>query len=151
MTPTFAIYYFAGTPVRPIGFSAYLTNQTRFYSEGEQIQFPATLTNVGYHYQAESSLFVCPVDGLYAFATFLVSIDYNPNYSATIMHEGAALTSALTHTDGNHDQGQALTVTSCYAGDRVWVQKLTEVSPIKADDDAGEKLSSFSGYLIRAF
>ena len=146
----FNMHQIAGGALSPMGFSVYVTDETKEYAPGQQIEFAGTVSNIGQHYQNRSHIFICPVHGLYVFTVSLTSVNDGVPYSAVIIHEGAMLTSVVTH-DGNNDQGQALAVTSCYAGERVWVQKQSGTGAVNAHDGSGERLSSFSGYLIKAY
>ena len=111
----FNMHQIAGGDLSPMGFSVYVTDETKEYAPGQQIEFAGTVSNIGQHYQNRSHIFICPVHGLYVFTVSLTSVNDGVPYSAVIIHEGAMLTSVVTH-DGNNDQGQALAVTSCYAG-----------------------------------
>ena len=146
----FNMHQIAGGALSPMGFSVYVTDETKEYAPGQQIEFAGTVSNIGQHYQNRSHMFICPVDGLYIFTVSFVSVASDVQYNATIMYENTMLTSAVTHVP-NNDQGQALAVTSCYAGERVWVQKQTGTGTINAHDGSDERLSSFSGYLIKAY
>ena len=142
--------YSLGTPLTPLGFSAYLSD-TSTYKIGQQLLFAGTVTNVGNHYQVASSLFICPVDGLYAFSSYLVSDGSGyPDVGSHILLEGIPLTSIKAHAS-NDDQGQAFCVTSCYAGERVWVENYLQDTLVQANYGTGEKFSSFNGFLIKAF
>ena len=56
----------------PIAFSAH-ASQDRDYNDDDVVIFDEIVTNINGAFQANNSVFLCPVDGLYAFSAHVLS------------------------------------------------------------------------------
>ena len=135
-------FVFSEQPVKSIGFTAY-ANVERNYQPYQQVVFDTALENEGYAYQPASSIFICPLGGLYVFTTSICS---NASYfSVDIVKESQRLLTARAH--GSHDdQGMVSVVTRCGEAERVWVQVNARTGTAISNDT--ERYVTFSGFLI---
>ena len=106
--------------------------------------FPDIVTNVGSFYNIDTSVFQCPVNGLYLFS---ISVETNEDYpiNAGIVKEGYDLLYAVAHLD-DYEQGSTTVMVECSASERVWVECLTD-----GDRMEQGRQSSFSGILITRY
>ena len=125
-----------------MGFTAYAT-VNRTYAAYQQVLFDAVLNNEGFGYQQSSSMFICPVDGLYVFAASLCS--RSTGFNAVIKKESQALLSVKSH-DGHEDQGMVTVVVQCLATERVWVRTNAHDGTAISSDE--QRYVTFSGFLI---
>ena len=129
----------------PVGFTAY-AKLDRQYTAGELILFDATISNIGYYYNADTSMFTCPYDGLYIFSIhFNTSSDYS--MYAHIALDNQFLTG--TYEENKHGQASAQAVIECIAGQNVWVECSDGSGYMWGDSTY--KWSLFSGVLLQAY
>ena len=131
-----------------IAFSAYHNNDN-VYNTGDIIQFNSVDFNQGGSYQAHNGYFICPLDGIYAVTTHVLTpVNYELNGS--IMKESAEisqfesdLSAELRLTGGN------FVVTECLSGERLWVRSNTDNVELTAGN--GNRLTTFTGFIIQYF
>ena len=56
----------------PVGFTAYATTE-QSYSDNDIVIFDGIITNIGGHYNKDSSSFICPYSAVYMFSINYVS------------------------------------------------------------------------------
>ena len=106
--------------------------------------FDGIITNIGEFYNPDTSVFICPYDGIYMFNVVLQST--NGYYiRAFITKQGTRLVEAYSDNN-NADQGSTTVVTECQSFDSVWVECSLSGSQI-----IGTKQSSFTGVLLSAY
>ena len=100
---------------------------------------------MGGHYDATTSIFTCPVSGLYLFSATVYNIA-GQYMHGMIMHEGehVAMAYANTHTE---QTGSIVANILCLQGDKVWVES-TWGDSNHMIGDASNKRSVFSGLCV---
>ena len=132
----------------PVAFNAYST-VSRQYGDYELVTFDATFLNYGEHFQINNSVFICPVDGLYAFALNVVSSEGSTFIAGRIMIDNVMFTGFYTGEDEiNPEAGSAFDIMECFKGQRVWV-RTNSGSPYSLSGEIGR--SSFSGFLLYSY
>ena len=131
-----------------IGFTA-CGDTRRLYSFNQTVLFDRELTNYGGYYNAQTSSFICPVDGIYLF-TLAVTVYNDTETHVIIMRNDVELTSTYARTDDEpFNHGTNMVVTECLAGDVVWPQ-LDWVSGTGNIHGLASKChTTFSGVLIK--
>ena len=84
--------------------------------------FPVVLLNIGDAFNASTSLFICPYDGVYEFH-FHVDNQANERCLGELIHNGNVQLSARGHSDGSATAQASNTVyLECNTLDQVWVE-----------------------------
>ena len=129
----------AFTAYSDLGFStAYVTNQ--------QVIFDKTLTNFGGHYNAQTSTFTCPYDGIYAFSiSLLADFDNRLDLSINRNSELIGYAWAYSYPDSErYEAASAFITASCSRSDVIWVKAETDGSMF-----ADQQLNTFTGFLLQ--
>ena len=130
----------------PVGFTAYATVE-RQYDFGDLVIFDAISTNIGNYYNADTSIFTCPCNGLYMFSfSFNVYIDSSHMYADIMI---ASQNVAGAFGVNRYSSASALAVTECDVGQTVWVQCTADYSYM--DGHNIHPTSHFSGVLLQAY
>ena len=130
----------------PIAFSAH-ASQDRDYNDDDVVIFDEIVTNNNGAFQANNSVFLCPVDGLYAFSAHILSAS-GQKMRAAIFKENSC--KAGFETD-SMDQlvlnGSNFVIFECNAWQRVWLRATADGCRIFGAYDFG----TFSGFLIHRY
>ena len=150
--PAYALARFVSesSTVGLVAFSAYDT-VSRYYDQYEAVVFDGNFTNFGGGYDPVSSMFTCPVSGVYVVSVTFTTYDERYAYGS-ITHEGMVLHGAYAD-DGARTRSSAATVSvfECTAGDRVWVRTGASTSHrTHGGADYLDNTSGFSGFLLYA-
>ena len=135
------------TDWEPVGFSAWASTSIN-YDENQVFRFPNVTYNLGGAYSGVTSLFTCPVDGMYAMHVTLL-VDDNSDLVADILLDGDVLATVLCDDNESH-MCSNMAVFECGAAQQVWVQTVTNADHEALVDD-GRHFNTFSGYLISPF
>lgn len=142
-----------------VGFTFWLTKSTALTS-GTKILFDTKVENIGNAFDANSGEFVCPVSGTYLFALNIVC--YRGSYiEAAIEVNSGSLRqiffAACDHLERpsideyglycGETQNGGTAIVKLNQGDRVYVKMIWPLKTVSTI--GGNKLSSFSGYLLR--
>ena len=127
--------------LEPFGFTALSIEGNLAYEPSDIVVFSYILTNVGGYYNADTSVFVCPVSGIYVFTLSIVTPSYNS--IAHIMLNDRRLVATKNHID-NHGHGSTFAVTECLINNKVWVQMQTNSIVTGTITD---KYTAFSGFV----
>ena len=128
-----------------VGFTAYAPNGNSAYNIHDIVIFDSTVSNIGGYYDATSSQFLCPADGMYAFS-LNVMIPGN-DFVGAIMKESIILDSVFGDEISEIYNGVSnLVITACSKGERVWIRCLTNGDFVY--DDVSYRYSTFSGFLV---
>ncbi|XP_061195162.1 uncharacterized protein LOC133203386 [Saccostrea echinata] len=128
------IYFSAGT-VRDVN---------KQWRPQEKIVFPHVTSNVGGGYDADSSLFTVPQNGVYVLYCSLATHS-NGMIAKMVKNGNPLLGIAASAIDGQVDTGNNLVVIHVQQGDRVWIQHHMGAFMWTMDD---APLSTFSGFLL---
>ena len=123
------------------GFSAY-ASVSRNYNTDNVLLFDSVNYNNGNHYNPETGVFVCPVDGVYLFAMTLCA----PHDEAMFAHiriSGVKMVGAYSR---DYELSSNLLVSSCNAGDEVSIVGGQNGDTLQGSD--GHRYSTFSGVII---
>ena len=90
------------------------------YSPGSIIQFGLALTNLGDFYNVDTSIFTCPVNGLYMFSISIFTND-NDYIDANIYKDGSELVQIYSASAGAI-HGVNSVLTECNVFQPVWVE-----------------------------
>ena len=125
-----------------IGFTA--STATNQYEQTEIIRFNDTFSNIGGYFNSNTSSFLCPVDGLYFFSV-MFNAQAGKQANLSLMLNGLYLGAAFAdNAESLNSHASALTVTSCYSGQTVWV--MCNSAPCSIYD--GSARSQFAGALL---
>ena len=100
------------------------TSDIRTYDIDDPVIFDDVLTNVGDAYDAKSSVFTCPVTGVYLFTmTLLPGVD---EVAEAIIYKENGVVSKVyaSRSPDRHSQATNLSFVSCTKGQRVWVKAI---------------------------
>ena len=105
----------------PSAFTATI-DQSYYYNDGDMVIFDVIVTNIGNNYQAGTSMYVCPRQGIYVFS--LALFNHHAYYmKANLMCGDKNLATAWAFNANKHNnQGSVTVVTECAAGEQVWVR-----------------------------
>lgn len=137
------------TDLTPIGFTAYVETK-RTYNIFEPVIFETTLSNIGNAYDSHSSIFTCPVTGVYVIT---VSVTGRPGTvsDVNIMQDNQWLVSAYADSAADHISAATMTaVVECTSGQRIWVES-AQLSTTYGDHVAYWRSTAFSGFLLNAY
>lgn len=135
------------TEVPAVGFTAYVSAGRR-YSTNEPVIFDTILFNIGDAFDPISSIFTCPVTGVYVVTVSVAS--YSSGYAQVIIvKEGQKQTGVFADdVSGQISAASTSAVTACIAGERVWVESTAGATSIRANVDVRD--TSFSVFLLNA-
>ena len=113
---------------------------------GERYVFANVMTTVGGGYDADSSEFICPLDGYYMF-TISIRNQLGEGAWARVTVEGVQGPRAFADSRNDGEAGHATSIhfTHCTQGQKVWVENFNSPSILY-----GNNYSSFSGMLVNA-
>ena len=117
-------------------------DETVEYNEDDVIKFPLVSTNSGNYYSSESSIFICPHDGMYVFFSTLLSSE--TDLFAHINLDTAVTVAMRSYSISN--SASNLVFTECLRGTKVWVRQWYDGDVVSAG-----RGSSFSGYLLQRY
>ena len=131
----------------PIGFSAYATADVDYASSGAIVIFDDVVSNFGGYYDNASSIFWCPVNGVY-----LVFVNIMGTATATanveIMVDDVPVGRARADMDAaNQNKGSGFVLVDCSVGQNVWIMNNYNSQVVFA----GTRQSTFSVYLLHAY
>ena len=129
-----------------IGFTAYATTN-REYVRQDTVRFDRISSNLGNHYNAGTSKFTCPVNGLYVFSVSVLSGN-GKNMFAEIMKEERSYAMAWGDKQDNYESGSVLAVITCSSGENVWIRCNFNGHRMYGESSYG--YSTFSGFLLSA-
>ena len=125
-----------------VGFTAEVTEQ-RNYSVSELILFERALTNIGDHYNAGQSVFICPVGGIYVIYVNIQATTDGPSMVVDIIVNDIRYTTASADDVASaFNTGSNMVVVTCLAGQQVWVESNQNSERIHT------AASTFSGFLL---
>ena len=120
-------------------------NETHYY-ENDIIAFNEVLTNAGGHYNAATSSFICPWDGVYLISASIMS-DQSEYIDINIMRNDVMLARVLVDDMiGGWNQGSTTIVTECDRSDIVWIR-----SGQSGTLYAVEPSNMFTGHILHRF
>ena len=132
----------------PIGFTA-ADPEAAYYDDGDVIQIPTIIYNEGNYYNNDTSIFTCPVTGVYMFSLSMRNA-YTYYARGAIMLEANAIAVANSNDASNdHPQETATNVVieKCDAGQRVWVRMQCRQN----SETENARRVIFSGFLIQQY
>ena len=131
-------------PLDFVGFTAY-ADEPLYYNLGDVVAFQNVTSNIGNSFQLATSIFVCPISGVYFFSLTVASVNANNIMSAHLMKEAQSLVSLYAKADGLNQSGAGSVVT-CERGESVWVQCTGDARHMNGGETY--KYSTFSGFLL---
>ena len=125
------------------------TGTSTSYFRYDTIVFDQILSNFGGHYNAETSSFVCPWDGVYLVSVTIGAADSNEAYIEIMKNEDIYLAEVRVDdiVDGFNVASNTV-VTSCNRGDVLWV-RAGEDSVIYADED--NRRTVFTAHIVHRY
>ena len=137
----------------PVAFTAYANRgQDVVYTEGDIVVYGQVVSNIGGHYNPDTSTFICPFDGVYMFE---VTVAANLGYHSYIgiNRDNALLVRAWAFGYGSYDRyhtSTAHTVTACTRGESVWVEAFSSPSSNTHHFEVN-RYNHFSGFMIHNY
>ena len=124
-----------------VGFTATHSSDVVYFTD-DVIQFPNIVTNSGDYYNAETGIFICPRDGMYAF--FSTILGAGTDTLAYITLDTTDLVAMRSHSISN--SASNLVFTECLGGTKVWVRQAYDYHIVD-----GYRGTAFSGYLLQRY
>ena len=134
------MYIFSADSDEQVGFTAHV-NADAIYNKGDVVKFGATLSNFGECYNTNTSIFICPYDGIYMF-NHIVQADNDAGVRTRIMIRNREIGRTYSHEP--LEKSSAFAIVECESGEKVWVENVNDNHAIRE----GEQQTTFSGYLL---
>ena len=128
----------------PIGFSAFAIDD-QSASTYESIEFEGIISNIGDHYDSNSSSFTCPRRAVYMFSLNVLARNGYWVY-LDLMRDDEFIAEAMCN-DGSYSHSQTTTmsvVIECEAGQVVWVR----TGSTSYVEGGSTRNSVFTGYML---
>ena len=126
-----------------VGFTAQ-ANTDAIYNASDVVKFGATLSNFGECYNTNTSIFICPYDGIYMF-NHIVQADNDADVRTLIKIGNREI--GRTYSHETLEKSSAFAIVECESGEKAWVESLSDNQAIRD----GVKQSTFSGYLLHRY
>ena len=97
------------------------TGSSASYSKNDIIVFNEVLTNAGGHYNAATSSFLCPWNGIYMISANIEGF-LSSNIDVDLMRNDVMLARMYIDDISGYNRGSTTIVTECDRGDVVWVR-----------------------------
>ena len=134
----------------PVGFGAYATRPEQ-YGANDVVKFTGVISNIGNHYNPNTSKFTCPCNGLYLFSVNMNAYQNAPMYIEIVRdHEYLVGAMAINSNCDHFPYASAFTIVECNIGQAVWVRSVY-YSNNYMYGDSSQRSSHFSGALIYAY
>ena len=131
-----------------MAFTAY-ADATRTYGEAQTVIFNRIQSSFGDAYEPVSSMFTCPVTGVYVIYLTVTSSVGN-EFQALIYHEVSYSMAVWPDNDvDTRNTGSSTVVRDCDAGQRIWIR--SQINGEMYGHPYGNRLSSFSVFLLYAY
>ena len=131
-----------------VAFSSRAVTGARSYARGETIVFDAEVVNIGGAFDATTSVFVCPVRGLYLF-TFTVWTEDNNRMEATLQHNDVSNVVGVVTDANGYNQASNSVLLECQPGQRVKVIAGPVSDDLAITNQNYTPLNTFSGVLLQ--
>ena len=129
----------------PVGFTA-AANTTRQYLTYQPLLFQDVRTNIGGAYDDSSSVFTCPVTGVYVISVSVTS-SINQTITGRIRIEKQTYVLASGDIDPvSQNSGSAMVVEYCIQGENIWIESGT--NEFHETHGNSPSRSSFSAFLL---
>ena len=131
----------------PVGFTASSnTGANTTYQSGQIVIYNDVISNIGGHYNPDTSSFICPYDGVYMFDINVISYYYHSAHIA-VYRNVTLLSQTQAYSYGDIHQlyptSSTHVITPCAAGEVVWVRATAATNL-----HAVSRFNLFSGYLL---
>ena len=127
----------------PVAFTAWSNTGDQSYSPNDIVVFNEVLTNAGGHFNANTSSFICPWDGIYLMSVNIESFTDHIHIDLMMRNDVLLARMYLDATSGDYTRGSTTVVTECNRGDIVWVRCQSDGS-IHGD----EYRNMFTGHIL---
>ena len=123
-------------------------SMNRYYEQYDIVLFDSVITNTGNHYNAETSAFVCPYDGVFSFSASFYS-GYNDEFYLDIMRDDEQIIRGnADYFASKYINAMSTVVIECNAGQRVWARCGHSYGDMYSDS---YKQSHFTGFALHRF
>ena len=130
-----------------MAFTAY-ADATRTYGEAQTVIFNRIQSSFGDAYEPVSSMFTCPVTGVYVIYLTVTS-NVGSQFRAFIYHEGYTMAVWPDNDVDTRNTGSTSVILDCEAEQRIWIRAQINGDMYGNPNDA--RISSFSGFLLHAY
>ena len=142
------VFYITDDDHGPAGFSAYATAIEQYDYE-EIVVFSGVISNIGNHYDPNTSKFTCPYNGLYLFSVNMNAYSINDMHAQIVRDDEYLLEAwAYGYNDVYYSHASAFTIAECNVGQAVWVRAGNNADYMFGSE---QRSSHFSGALIYAY
>ena len=124
-----------------VGFTARTVGGSSTYNTDDVIQFNTVIANYGGYYNSETSIFICPDDGIYMFFCTILSGSTDTHAYITRNSDIEDLVSLDSNSISNSASNFVLT--ECLRGDKMWMRQGLDAKIVY-----GYLGTTFSGYLL---
>ena len=131
----------------PVAFTAWAnTGSSTSYIAGDTIVFNEVLTNAGGHYNAATSSFVCPWDGVYLMSVY-VTLARDATTDIDLWRNKVYLAGMrIDDISEVYSRGGTTIVTECNRGDILWVSNAMDTTV-----QAAYRRTLFTGHMLHHF
>ncbi|XP_069108017.1 heavy metal-binding protein HIP-like [Argopecten irradians] len=127
-----------------IAFHAILTHTVTDPGNHHVVDFNKTVTNIGSHFNSQTSVFICPEVGVYKFS-WTISTNSN-HYIVTELVRNGEVIGTIRSADADYaSTSSASAITMLVPGDSVWVR----VTAHKGGADIQKTLTMFNGFRLQ--
>ena len=132
-----------------VAFSSRAIEGATSYSSGETIIFDSPVTNMGGAFDPLTSVFTCPVHGIYLFS-FALSVASDKRMEGTLQVNNLLNVQAVVAATEGWNQNANTAILECHAGD--WVKVIcgpVSSSSGEITNDNYAPMNTFSGVLLK--
>ena len=132
----------------PVAFTAWAnTGNPTDYISADIIVFNEVLSNVGGHYNTDTSSFICPWDGVYVFSVDVQGYVSDPSHIDLMQNSDYRTRVFNDEISYAYNRGSMTTVLDCERGDVIWIRAGSTCSIYGGYN----RYTTFSGFLLHRY
>ena len=132
----------------PVAFTAWAnTGNPTDYVSADIIVFNEVLSNIGGHYNTDTSSFICPWDGVYVFSVDVQGYVSDPSHIDLMQNSDYRTRVFNDEISYAYNRGSMTTVLDCQHGDVIWIRAGSTCSIY----GGYQPYTTFSGFLLQRY
>ena len=140
-------YDCVGGEATPVGFTAYAdTGSDSYYDIGDKLLFDQVISNLGGHYNAGTSEFTCPHDGVYLVSLHLSAYESDAMIADIFLGGYYQAEVYIDDVSGTYNRGSTTIVADCDGGDVIWIR-----AGISGSINAYDRRCLFTVYMLHQY
>ena len=136
-----------------VAFTAIATN-ARDYTAGNVVIFDKSITNIGNHYNSDTSNFICPFDGIYSFSVSIYAGNGRDDMNIHLMRNDELIIGGYAYDNGYDNEvisnSMISVVFECNITQVVWV-RCGDYSNHMISYQSHDMASHFTGFLLHRY